>query len=567
MAEEAAAAPPDQKPSSAEGGAGGGNEDNTKTEDTAAAAAAGAPDATEEKKEDPSATAGNKPSSVKAPAASDPPADAGPPITLEQAVSYDNPAADPRKMRRIIAEDPEWTLATVPLLSELTMENIITNFPQNPILKDVAKKTPPLPAKYQTQILGKLSTEVPIEITANLIEAEEYWKRCCDDKWPVCDISKYGNSYKRLYFERQLQEMIEAFIPGTTDLSVLKNYLTLVGRFIVRVDVRQLLPPIREPSKDDGDLSDTGSDAGDVIENDSHFDFNDILQLLPNMEEFSVVYGVDGCLLNFEWNLFLFTSTDCLNLSKFVQKCTHLKKLSVQRSKVDDEKVRVMIKHMLNHPNLEELDLSFNKIGDKGARAVGKLINNSKITRLNLLDNQIGHQGMAAIAHALKKPTALKHLNLRLNRLGDEGAQSLCVSLLDNSTVETLNIAANDITEQTSQFIAQLIVSNNTLCELDLSCNQLGTDGGKQLQEAMESNTQITKLELKLAKCGQESEYCINKMLDRNLQEKLKSEEERFLSYYKPPKAQPPTGIGSKPRTQASRRQTSRALAAASKAN
>ena len=61
-----------------------------------------------------------------------------PPVyPLEQAVSYENPAADPRRMRRIIAEDPEWTLATVPLLSELTMENIITNFPQNPILKDV----------------------------------------------------------------------------------------------------------------------------------------------------------------------------------------------------------------------------------------------------------------------------------------------------------------------------------------------------------------------------------------------------------------------------------------------
>merc|ERR1712226_1255794 len=105
-------------------------------------------------------------------------------------------------------------------------------------------------------------------------------------------------------------------------------------------------------------------------------------------------------------------------------------------------------------------------------------------------------------------------------------------------------------------------------CELDLSCNQLGTDGGKQLQEAMESNTQITKLELKLAKCGQESEYCINKMLDRNLQEKLKSEEERFLSHYKPPKAQPTTALnGSKDRrAQASRRRTLRAEAAASKA-
>ena len=77
-----------------------------------------------------------KPTPVKTP--SEPyPAQLAPP--LEQAVSYDNPAADPRKMRRIIAEDPEWTLATVPLLSELTMSNIITNFPQNPILKDVGK--------------------------------------------------------------------------------------------------------------------------------------------------------------------------------------------------------------------------------------------------------------------------------------------------------------------------------------------------------------------------------------------------------------------------------------------
>ena len=79
--------------------------------------------------------------------------------------------------------------------------------------------------------------------------------------------------------------------------------------------------------------------------------------------------------------------------------------------------MRVLIKHILNHPGLEELDLSFNKIGDKGARALGKLINESKIKSMNLLDNQIGPHGMAPIAHALKKPTHLKKLNLRLNKL------------------------------------------------------------------------------------------------------------------------------------------------------
>lgn len=42
--------------------------------------------------------------------------------------SKDNPAADLRNMRRIIAEDPEWSLATVPLLWELCINHIVDNF-------------------------------------------------------------------------------------------------------------------------------------------------------------------------------------------------------------------------------------------------------------------------------------------------------------------------------------------------------------------------------------------------------------------------------------------------------
>lgn len=44
------------------------------------------------------------------------------------ASAKDNPAADWRNMRRIIAEDPEWSLATVPLLVELCITHIVSNF-------------------------------------------------------------------------------------------------------------------------------------------------------------------------------------------------------------------------------------------------------------------------------------------------------------------------------------------------------------------------------------------------------------------------------------------------------
>ncbi len=40
----------------------------------------------------------------------------------------DNPAADLRNMRRIIAEDPDWSLATVPLLVELCVKHVVENF-------------------------------------------------------------------------------------------------------------------------------------------------------------------------------------------------------------------------------------------------------------------------------------------------------------------------------------------------------------------------------------------------------------------------------------------------------
>ena len=63
------------------------------------------------------------------------------------------------------------------------------------------------------------------------------------------------------------------------------------------------------------------------------------------------------------------------------------------------------------------LDLSYNKISDSGARAIGKFLNgHSKLIHLNLCGNQIRGPGASAISHALQKNTTLRTLNIRLNR-------------------------------------------------------------------------------------------------------------------------------------------------------
>lgn len=219
---------------------------------------------------------------------------------------------------------------------------------------------------------------------------------------------------------------MEHFVPETTSLDELIETMPLASPYIERMDIKQLLPPVKEEQiKSVEDMSDAGSEAGLDGPAFDHFEFSTVIDKLPLLQEFRVTYGVRDCGMNFEWNLFQFTSRDCLLLSKCVKRCSSLKIFQLHRSKVDDDKSRVLIAHIIDHPSLEELDLSHNLIGDSGARALGKLLNgHSVLKKLDLSNNRIRSAGGAAIGHALTKNTTLKSLNIRLNRLGDDGKRN-----------------------------------------------------------------------------------------------------------------------------------------------
>ena len=229
--------------------------------------------------------------------------------------------------------------------------------------------------KDKIKVLDRIDPEIPLKVTAHLVDDEGYWKRCCKNRWQICDVSVYGGSWKRMFFEKHLENLIENFVPETTDYSVISNALLLSSRYVKRLNIRQLLPPVKDQKEEE--TSEYGSDAGasDMPAMD-HFEFGDILEKLPHLEELGVVYGVRDCGMNFEWNLFQFTQRDCLLLAKSIKSCRHLKRISIQRSKIDDSKVRILVSHFLDHPSLTEIDFSHNCIGDRGARAVAKLINN-----------------------------------------------------------------------------------------------------------------------------------------------------------------------------------------------
>lgn len=137
--------------------------------------------------------------------------------------------------------------------------------------------------------------------------------------------------------------------------------------------------------------------------------------------------------------------------------------------------------HLLDHPSLLELDLSHNHIGDRGARAVGKLLNRSKLQKVAVYNNRIRGPGAQALAHALSSNTALTFLNLRLNRIGDEGGQAVAQALMKNTTLMELHLEGNKMTEPSAMALSQALVQNSTLKTLNLANNRLGVVSDRHL--------------------------------------------------------------------------------------
>lgn len=66
--------------------------------------------------------------------------------------------------------------------------------------------------------------------------------------------------------------------------------------------------------------------------------------------------------------------------------------------------------------SIVELNLSHNKIGDKGMRRIAKYLMRSEILlKLDLSNNAIGYEGSRCLSYALKINKSLETLNLALN--------------------------------------------------------------------------------------------------------------------------------------------------------
>ena len=143
--------------------------------------------------------------------------------------------------------------------------------------------------------------------------------------------------------------------------------------------------------------------------------------------------------------------------------------------------VREISTTLITNICLEELDISYNKLGDHGAELLSEGITNTKTLRvLNISYNNIGSSGTIAIAYALSKNTSLEELYMGDNPIGQDGAMALSNAIANNKKLIILSLLEEYAKDQPNEeeihridkeeaiILIKSLINNNTIIKLDL---------------------------------------------------------------------------------------------------
>lgn len=347
----------------------------------------------------------------------------------------------------------------------------------------------------QDKLAELIQTDLPLNVSAPLIDSEVYWKRCAADLFQTCVPSDHGHSWKQLFFEKTVEEALENFDGSEQAHTALNRLLSTSSELVFKLKIRQFA---------------------------SHADLAFLFDALPNLYSLSITFGSRNVGMKYERSIFGMKLADAECLSQQLPRTETLTHLILNENVLDDEKVRRLVVGLRDNLTITDLDLSHNKISDRGTRALCKCLGkDSVIAHLSLCDNHMHSEGGKFLGRAVQTNTSLLKLNLRLNRLGEKGGCYMFEGLKSNGSLKQLNISGNGLADDSGQgeavrVLAAMLRVNSTINKMDVSSNSLGTEAGVVMRDALEENKSLTSLDLRVNRVAPDVASAIRELLRRN---------------------------------------------------
>jgi Ran GTPase-activating protein (RanGAP) involved in mRNA processing and transport len=189
-----------------------------------------------------------------------------------------------------------------------------------------------------------------------------------------------------------------------------------------------------------------------------------------------------------------------------------LRILQLTRLGLHDDSIAEIATGLVDHPTLEELNLSKNYCRSRGCTAIAAMLSSphTKLTKLDLSCQEIHHESespfsVQLLAQALSLNSSLRILHLNENGLDDRAIEILAAPAILHSQLEYLDLRSNQITDNGIRVIATQLSDERShhLKKLSLHGNPFGEQGGSLLLEALQSNLELEYLTIPgRIKCG-----------------------------------------------------------------
>ena len=372
-------------------------------------------------------------------------------------------------------------------LSEIALKTVANNYL-------LYKKLEGLDFKYKIKVYEIMSVDYDIEDIFPIIDYEPYWERVCRKQFKSENCSSNGNSWKQCYAENYVKNLITNYrvSEGEKILEELKRVCNIVKYHIFNLDIPTF---------------------------SCSFDISFIPQYFLNLTSLSLKYSPILRDHDDDKNQEIFTKKlkpiedeysqfgiRIPDLKKFCVLITDLSyflSLTLCGNLVDDEMIKWLVPGLITNQTLRELDLSSNRITEKGMIKIASyLVRTRSLVSIDLSNNLIGGESSFAIGLVLKENTKLKILKLAMNRFDDLNGSRIVKMLAKNNYLEELDLSTNLLGAETVKNLNLALKFNSVIKSIDLSHNELSMD--EETLKIAETHPSLGTLDLRHTNSNEE---------------------------------------------------------------
>lgn len=185
----------------------------------------------------------------------------------------------------------------------------------------------------------------------------------------------------------------------------------------------------------------------------------------------------------------------------YMPSVSHIFVIDLSFNKLTDKGASVLSKLLEYAENIKVMNLKGNKLTDTGCESMNRgLKGKQKLKYLNLNSNQFGNLGLMHINELLYTNPSLTFLDVGGNRYDWDGIISLTHALKKtNRTLEVLNLDEPAYKKSDQHFfnhVGKMFLENTSLKKLSLKFNQLRWEGLNIIIFSLSKNSSLTVLDL-----------------------------------------------------------------------